>query len=111
MSAPRPTAVVRAPPISHGANPDPGFRKDGAPTAMATAIASVQPGYGNTAPMQIELDPTLPVDRGGVDTVVSLIRSHFDMGGTQINMNIMDADKVLEANQDPGKYPGPGRCG
>jgi formate C-acetyltransferase len=92
-------------PISHGANPDPGFRKDAAPTAMATAIAAVQPGYGNTAPMQIELDPALPIDRGGADTVVSLIRSHFDMGGTQINMNIMDADKVLEAHKDPSKYP------
>jgi formate C-acetyltransferase len=92
-------------PISHGANPDPGFRKDAAPTAMAAAIASVQPGYGNTAPMQIELDPALPVDRGGVDTVVSLIRSHFDTGGTQINMNIMDADRVLEAHKDPSKYP------
>ncbi len=38
-------------PISHGANPDPGFRRDGAPTAMAVAIAAVQPGYGNTAPI------------------------------------------------------------
>ena len=37
-------------PISHGPNPDPGFRKDGAPTALAVAVAAVQPGYGNTAP-------------------------------------------------------------
>ncbi len=37
-------------PISHGPNPDPGFRKDAAPTALALAVASVQPGYGNTAP-------------------------------------------------------------
>ena len=44
-------------PISHGANPVPGFRKDGAPTAMARAIAAIQPGYGNTAPIQLEIDP------------------------------------------------------
>ncbi|MCJ7738817.1 MAG: formate acetyltransferase, partial [Anaerolineae bacterium] len=92
-------------PISHGANPDPGFRKDGAPSALAVAIASVQPGYGNTAPMQIELDPMISHDEEGVDNVVSLIRSHFKLGGTQINMNIMDAEKVLEANEDPSKYP------
>ena len=92
-------------PISHGSNPDPGFRKDGAPTAMAVAIASVQPGYGNAAPMQMELDPALSREEGGVDNVANLIKTHFDLGGTQINLNIMDADKVLEAHQDPTKYP------
>jgi len=92
-------------PISHGANPDPGYRKDGAPTAMAVAIASVQPGFGNTAPMQMELDPLLSKDEGGIENVAHLIKTHFDLGGTQINLNIMDAEKVLEAHQDPSKYP------
>lgn len=92
-------------PISHGANPDPGYRKDGAPTAMAVAIAGVQPGYGNTAPMQIEFDPGIAREQGGVEHVAQLIRTHFELGGTQINMNIMDVDKVLEAHKDPSKYP------
>jgi pyruvate-formate lyase len=92
-------------PISHGVNPDPGFRKDGAPTAMAAAIADVQPGYGNTAPMQIELDPALSREEGGIGNIASLIRTHFDLGGTQINMNVVDADKILEAHEDPSKYP------
>lgn len=92
-------------PIAHGANPDPGYRKDGAPTAMAVAIASVQPGYGNTAPMQIEFDPGIAKEEGGVEHVANLIRTHFDLGGTQINMNIMDVQKVLEAHKDPSKYP------
>jgi formate C-acetyltransferase len=92
-------------PISHGANPDPGFRKDGAPTALAVAIASVQPGYGNTAPMQIELDPAISRDEEGVDNIANLIKTHFNLGGTQINMNLLDAAKVLEAHKDPGKYP------
>ena len=92
-------------PVSHGANPDPGFRQDGAPSAMAVAIAKVQPGYGNPAPMQIELDPGLPKDEGGLDKVCSLIKTHMDLGGTEINLNVIDAAKVLEANKDPSKYP------
>lgn len=92
-------------PISHGSNPDPGFRKDGAPTAMAVAIAMVQPGWGNTAPMQMELDPGITKDEGGVELVAGLIRTHFNLGGTQINMNVMDAQTVLEAHKDPEKYP------
>lgn len=92
-------------PITHGSNPEPGFRKDGAPTAMAVAIASVQPGFGNTAPMQMEVDPALSNDREGVDAICNLIETHFRLGGTQINMNILDAEKVLEAHADPSKYP------
>ncbi|MHB0878751.1 MAG: pyruvate formate lyase family protein [Anaerolineae bacterium] len=92
-------------PISHGANPDPGFRKDGAPTAMAEAIARVQPGYGNTAPMQIDVDPGIARGRDAVENLCALIAGHFDAGGTQINMNVLDAGKVLEAHRDPSRYP------
>ena len=92
-------------PISHGPNPDPGFRRDAAPTALALAVASVQPGYGNTAPMQIELDPGISRNRADVQKVVDLIRTHFELGGTQINMNILDKKAVLEAHGDPSTHP------
>ena len=92
-------------PISHGANPDPGFRRDGAPTAMAKAIAAVQPGYGNTAPMQLELDPGLSKEEGGAEKVAALIRTHFRLGGTLFNINIIDAEEILAAHEDPSKYP------
>jgi len=92
-------------PISHGANPDPGFRKDGAPTALAVAIAAVQPGYGNTAPMQIELDPLLASQEEAVDRVAELIKTHFDLGGTQVNINVLDRETLLDAHEDPTKYP------
>jgi len=91
--------------ISHGPNPDPGFRKDAAPTALALAVAAVQPGYGNTAPMQIELDPGLSKGEEDIGNVAALIRTHFDLGGTQINMNILDKKTILEAHKDPSKYP------
>ena len=29
----------------------------------------------------------------------------FALGGTQINMNVMDAARVLEVHKDPSKYP------
>jgi pyruvate-formate lyase len=92
-------------PISHGSNPDPGFRKDGAPTAMAVAIASVQPGYGNSAPMQMELDPGITREEGGIEVISDLIRTHFKLGGTQINLNILDASRILAAHKNPNQFP------
>lgn len=92
-------------PISHGANPNPHFRQDGAPTAQAIGIASVQCGYGNTAPLQIEFDPQVKADEKGVAVVLNLIEGHFKQGGTLININVLDADKLIEANKNPDLHP------
>lgn len=92
-------------PISHGANPNPGFREDGAATAMSNAIASVQPGYGNTAPMQLELEPGIAKEEGGAALVAEFLADHCRKGGTLINLNILNAEKILEAQKDPEKYP------
>ena len=91
-------------PISHGANPLPGFSVDGASVALAHAVAHIQPGYGNTAPMQWELDPSMAEDEN-IDMICAVIKAHFNMGGTLINVNVMDKNKVIEAHKDPSKYP------
>lgn len=92
-------------PISHGANPRPGFRSDGAATAMVKAVAAVQPGYGNTAPVQLELDPGVANLDDAVGVVSSLITTHFALGGTLFNINIVDARRLREAHRDPSKFP------
>jgi formate C-acetyltransferase len=92
-------------PISHGANPNPGFRADGAATAMSCAIASVQPGYGNTAPMQLEMEPSVSADEGGIEAVMALIEEHFQNGGTLINLNVIDADTLRRAHENPDLFP------
>lgn len=91
-------------PISHGANPVPGFSIDGASLALSNAIARIQPGYGNTAPMQWELDPSFSGDENA-SVIGSIIKGHFNLGGTLINVNILDKNVILEAHKDPSKYP------
>ena len=91
-------------PISHGANPVPGFVKDGASLSLAKAIAKIQPGYGNTAPMQWELDPGFAKE-DNVSVVEAILKAHFKMGGTLVNVNIMDGDMILKAHKDPSLYP------
>lgn len=91
--------------INHGANPTSGFRKDGAVTALANAIASVQPFYGNCAPVQLELDPGIAGNEEGVSKMVSMIRTILETGNTLLNINIIDKAKILEAHRDPGKFP------
>lgn len=91
--------------ISHGANPHPGFRRDGAVTAMCNSIASIQPGYGNTAPVQLELDPGAANSPEALDKLVSMIRTLLNSGNTLLNINIIDGDKVLAAHENPDLFP------
>jgi formate C-acetyltransferase len=92
-------------PINHGANPLPGFRPDAAVTAMVNAIAAVQPGYGNTAPVQLELDPAIAESPDAIGKIQALIQTMFDQGCTLLNINLINEDRVLEAHKDPSKFP------
>jgi len=90
--------------ISTGPNPHDGFRADGAATALSNAVASVQTGYGNIDVMNLDLDPGI-VDSLTVDKVAALIKTHFELGGTAIMINIVDAETLREAHKDPEAYP------
>jgi formate C-acetyltransferase len=92
-------------PISHGANPDPGFKHAGAATALLQSVASVQCHYGNTVPVQVEFDPGIARDADGAEILKALIRAYCDMGGTLMNINILNKQQVLEAHEDPERYP------
>ena len=92
-------------PINHGANPNGGFRHDGAVTAMCNSIAAIQPGFGNTAPVQLELDPGIADSEIGVRKMCAMIKTILATGNTLLNINIIDAEKILEADKDPSKYP------
>ena len=62
-------------------------------------------GYGNTAPLQLEFDPCITADEGGVEVVTDLILTHFELGGTLININVLDEEKLKAAHQNPDLYP------
>ena len=55
--------------------------------------------------MQLEMDPKLGVQEGGIEKYIQLMNTHFDLGGTLINVNILDHDKLMAANENPDLYP------
>ena len=95
-------------PISHSNDPDPGFAmgiESFSPSLKATAVAKAQPGYGNSAPLQIDVDADLVEKQGGLDALCALIHTHDRMGGTLINLNCLNKEKLMEAHEDPSKHP------
>ncbi len=95
-------------PISHSSEPDPGFARGihtFSPSLKSNAVAKVQPGYGNSAPLHLDIDTGLVNREGGVDAIMALVHSHNQMGGTLINMNCIKKEDILEAHADPSTHP------
>lgn len=93
--------------ISHSADPDPGFNVNGTatPTAKSNAVARVQPGWGNSAPLQIDMDSALADELGGIEIIKAFLKAHNRMGGTLININVVSKEKLLAAHKNPDLYP------
>lgn len=92
-------------PITHGANPSKTQNdEEYSAVSLATTIAKIQPGYGNTAPLQLEFDPFMK-GNDSVEIVKAIILTHFEMGGTLINVNIINKEQLLDANKHPERYP------
>lgn len=65
----------------------------------------MQPGYGNTAPVQLELDPGMGRGEEAVQKIADYIMTLFEQGATLLNINIVNGQQILEADKDPSKYP------
>ena len=37
--------------------------------------------------------------------MLTLIEGHFEQGGTLININVLDGEKLMAANKNPDLYP------
>jgi formate C-acetyltransferase len=60
--------------ISHSNEPDPGFARGldtFSPSLKATAVAMAQPGYGNSAPLHLDIDIDILTREGGPDDLSS----------------------------------------
>lgn len=94
--------------ISHSNEPDPGFAtglNTFSPTLKATAVAEAQPGYGNSAPLHLDIDADMLEKNGGIEALIALIHAHNHMGGTLINLNCLTERVLREAHEDPSSHP------
>jgi len=95
-------------PISHSSEPDPGFARgvhSFSPSLKANAVAVTQAGYGNSAPLHLDIDTNMVKNAGGIEALAALIHTHEQMGGTLINLNCVSKEDLLEAHEDPNSHP------
>lgn len=74
-------------------------------TALINSVTKIDlSGFPNGTVLDIMLHPSVTRGMEGIQTICSIIRSHFAQGGMAIQFNIFDAEQLREAQRSPERF-------
>jgi len=92
-------------PLSEGISPVQGSDRNG-PTSVIQSAAKMDHLKTGGTLLNMKLTPSLVEDENGIDQWASLVRSYFRLDGHHIQFNVVSAQCLREALEDPEKYRG-----
>jgi formate C-acetyltransferase len=92
-------------PLSEGISPVQGSDCNG-PTSVIQSAAKMDHLKTGGTLLNMKLTPSLVGDENGIDQWASLVRSYFRLDGHHIQFNVVSAQSLREALEDPEKYRG-----
>ena len=90
-------------PLSEGISPVQGSDRQG-PTAVIKSAAKIDHARTGGTLLNQKFSPQLLEDEAGIDKLAHLVRAYFSMDGHHIQMNVVKADTLREAQQHPEQY-------
>jgi len=90
-------------PLSEGVSPVQGSDRKG-PTAVLKSVAKMDHLRTGGTLLNQKFTPHLLSDESGLDKLAYLIRSYFKLDGHHIQLNVVSADTLKEAQRNPVKY-------
>ncbi len=92
-----------AEPLSEGISPVQGADRKG-PTAVIKSAAKMDHVRTGGTLLNQKFTPHLLTDEDGIDKLAHLIRSYFKLDGHHIQLNVVGADTLRDAQKHPEKY-------
>jgi formate C-acetyltransferase len=92
--------------ISPNFSPAPGRDRKGPYAVMKSTTKIDQSLTANGNALDITLHPSALMGEYGADKLVSLLRAYNDLGGTQVQFNIVDGETLRAAQLHPEQYEG-----
>jgi formate C-acetyltransferase len=103
-TAATPDGRLKGEPLADGIAPPQGYDKNG-PTAVVCSVASIkQDRFPNGTLMNLKFHPTAVAGDGGWIKLSELMKTYFDMGGMELQVNIIGTDTLKDAQKNPDKY-------
>jgi pyruvate formate-lyase/glycerol dehydratase family glycyl radical enzyme len=91
--------------MSNGLAPVDGKERCG-PTAVLQSAAGLDSSkWGNCHSLNMKFEKSVVAGEKGRDVLTGLFQTYFDMGGMQVQVNVLDADMLRAARDDPTLYP------
>ncbi len=90
-------------PLSEGISPVQGADRNG-PTAVIKSAAKIDHIRTGGTLLNQKFTPQVLADDDGIDKLAHLIRSYFRMDGHHIQFNVVTAETLRKAQQNPEKY-------
>jgi pyruvate-formate lyase len=90
-------------PLSEGISPVQGADRHG-PTAVIKSAAKMDHTRTGGTLLNQKFTPQLLKDDEGLDKLVQLVRTYFKLDGHHIQFNVVDADTLRAAQQNPEQY-------
>ncbi len=98
-----PDGRFRGTPLSEGISPVQGMDLCG-PTAVLNSAAKIDHLRTGGTLLNQKFTPRLFSDEDGIDKLAHLVRTYFKMNGHHIQFNVVDADTLRRAQEEPHKY-------
>ncbi|MEN6474752.1 MAG: pyruvate formate lyase family protein [Syntrophaceae bacterium] len=77
------------------------------PTALLNSVAHVDSKLAmNGYALNLRFDPETLAGEKGVTVLSALVEGFFSQGGMEMQLNVLDPEKLEDARTHPGKYPG-----
>jgi len=90
-------------PLSEGVSPVQGADRHG-PTAVLQSVAKMDHLRTGGTLLNQKFTPGVLADDNGLNKLVQLIRTYFRLDGHHIQFNVVDAETLRAAQQNPGQY-------
>lgn len=91
-------------PVSDGASPVQGMDTCG-PTGVALSVTALDPSrFANGMQFCMKFHPSSVQGKEGTEKIRQFVSSFFDMGGMQIQYNVVDAATLRDAQVNPNDY-------
>ena len=82
----------------------PGFDRLGPTAALCSAMKYDHTLATSGFVMQLKFDKKWFNSPRGIDNFVTMVKAYFTGGGQQLSINVLDAEELLRAKQDPEHY-------
>ena len=104
MTAATPDGRYAGEPLADGISPVQQMDKNG-PTAILVSVANIdQSKFPNGTLLNMKFHPTSLQGEQGVTKLSNLIQTYFDMGGMEMQINVISAETLRDAQKNPDNY-------